>query len=197
MLRNTLRPDIVNTSVGRSKFLGTCRKVFFMNQKIKGLVHIALYGALFVVLDFIANTFNLFVMPQGGRLSLGTIALLLASYHLGWKKGVVVCIVAVILMLVTGSVNYYGMFSFLFDYLLAYGAYGLSSLFPNYKKLYCGIIITSLIRLAFSTLSGMVVWQTPFWGSISYNASYILPTMLMDLIIVPLIYEKLTPLFKK
>lgn len=172
-------------------------RCFFMNQNIKGLVHIALYGALFVVLDFIANTFNLFVMPQGGRLSLGTIALLLASYHLGWKKGVVVCVVAVILMLVTGSVNYYGMFSFLFDYLLAYGAYGLSSLVPNYKKLYCGIIITSLIRLAFSTISGIVVWQTPFWGSLTYNGSYIIPTMLMDLIIVPLLYEKLAPLFKK
>ena len=86
MLRNTLRPDLVNTSVGRSKFLGTCRKVFFMNQKIKSLVYIALYGVLFVVLDFLANTFNLFVMPQGGRLSLGTIALILSSYHLGWKK---------------------------------------------------------------------------------------------------------------
>jgi len=100
-------------------------------------------------------------------------------------------------MLVTGSVNYYGMFSFLFDYLLAYGAYGLSSLVPNYKKLYCGIIITSLIRLAFSTISGIVVWQTPFWGSLTYNGSYIIPTMLMDLIIVPLLYEKLAPLFKK
>lgn len=167
-----------------------------MNQKIKGLVYIALYGALFVVLDFIANTFNLFVMPQGGRLALGTIALILSSYHLGWKKGVVVCVVAVILMLVTGSVNYYGMFSFLFDYLLAYAVYGLSSLFPNYKKLYCGIIVTSLIRLAFSTISGIVVWETPFWGSLSYNASYIIPTMIMDLIIVPLLHEKITPLLK-
>ncbi|HPW54041.1 MAG TPA: energy-coupled thiamine transporter ThiT [Erysipelotrichaceae bacterium] len=157
----------------------------------------ALYGALFVVLDFIANTFNLFVMPQGGRLSLGTIALILASYHLGWKEGVVVSVVSVFLMLVTGSVNYYGMFSFLFDYLLAYAVYGLSSVFPNYKKLYCGIIVTSLIRLAFSTLSGIVVWEVPFWGSLSYNASYIIPTMIMDLIIVPLLYEKLVPLFKK
>ncbi len=167
-----------------------------MNQKMKNLVYIALYGALFVVLDFIANTFNLFVMPQGGRLALGTIALLLASYHLGWKNGVVVCVVAVFLMLVTGSVNYYGMFSFLFDYLFAYAAYGLSSMFPNYKKLYSGIIITSLIRLAFSTVSGIVVWETPFWGSLTYNASYIIPTMIMDLIFVPLLHEKITPLLK-
>ncbi|MGI6607463.1 MAG: energy-coupled thiamine transporter ThiT [Erysipelotrichaceae bacterium] len=167
-----------------------------MNQKIKGLVYVALYGALFVVLDFIANTFNLFVMPQGGRLSLGTIALLLASYHLGWKKGVLVCLVAVFLMFVTGSINYYGMFSFLFDYLFAYTAYGFSSLFKNYKRLYCGIIITSLIRLMFSTIAGIVVWETPLWGSLTYNASYIIPTMIVDLIIVPLLYEKITPLLK-
>ena len=58
-----------------------------MNQKIKSLVYIALYGALFVVLDFIANTFNLFVMPQVEDYRWEQLPLLLSSYHLGWKKG--------------------------------------------------------------------------------------------------------------
>ena len=93
MLRNTLRPDLVNTSVGRSKL--RLERCFFMKLKTRDLVYMALYAALFVVLDYLTNALNLFRMPQGGSLSFATVALLIASYHLGWKKGLVVSLVAI------------------------------------------------------------------------------------------------------
>ena len=164
------------------------------NSKTRDLVYMALYAALFVVLDQI----TLFRMPQGGSINLSTIALLLASYHFGWKKGVIVGLVANGLLYVTGSMNFYGsVISLFFDYLFAYTAYGLASLFPNVSYLYTGIIITSLIRLACSTFSGCVAWETPFWASLAYNAEYILPVMAIDAIAVPIIYEKLKPIIKK
>ncbi|MBQ1342085.1 MAG: energy-coupled thiamine transporter ThiT [Erysipelotrichaceae bacterium] len=168
------------------------------NNSTRDIVYMALYAALFVALDFVTNTFNLLPMPQGGHLGLGTIALILASYHLGWKKGAVVCLASNLLMYITGSMNFYGsVISLFFDYIIAYTAYGFSSCFPNIKYFYSGIIITSLIRLACSTYSGIAAFGSPFMASLSYNAGYIIPTMIVDAIIVPLLYERLKPIVKK
>lgn len=195
MLRNTLRPDLVNTSVGRSKL--RLERCFFMKLKTRDLVYMALYAALFVVLDYLTNALNLFRMPQGGSLSFATVALLIASYHLGWKKGLVVSLVAIGLMWAIGSITYYGVISLLFDYVIGYLAYGLASLFPNFKFFYSGIVVSNLIRLAASTYAGCAVWESPFAGSLSYNASYIIPTMIADLILVPIIYSAIKPAIKK
>ena len=151
----------------------------------------AMYCALFVLLDRVSDVLNLFQMQSGGKLNFGPIALLICSYHLGYKKGLFVGIVSVLLQAVIGSVKFYGIASFLLDYLIAYSAYGLASLFPNYKYLYSGIIITSLIRLLSSTLAGSLVWGTELWPSLTYNLSYMIPTTLCAIIIVPLICERL------
>lgn len=55
-------------------------------MSVQELVMMAFYLALFTVLDYLANSLPFFRMPQGGTLGLGTVALLLASYQLGWKK---------------------------------------------------------------------------------------------------------------
>lgn len=157
----------------------------------KTLTIMAIYCAVFVILDRVSDTLNLFKMASGGKLNFGPIALLMCSYHLGWKNGFFVGIVSVFLQLVIGSVSFYGIYSFLLDYLIAYACYGLASLFPNYKYFYSGIIITSLIRLLSSTLSGTLLWETPFWASLSYNASYMIPTTICVIVVVPLLCERL------
>lgn len=157
----------------------------------KTIAIMALYCALFVVLDRLSDALNLFAMASGGKLNFGPIALLMCSYHLGYKNGLFVGIVSVFLQLVIGSVKFYGIYSFLLDYLIAYAVYGIASLFPNYKYLYTGIIITSLIRLLFSTLSGVLLWETPVWPSLTYNASYMVPTTVCAIILVPILCERL------
>ncbi len=168
-----------------------------MKLSTRDLVYMALYAALFVVLDYLTNLFNLFRMPQGGSLSFATVALLVASYHLGWKKGLMVCVVSIILMWAIGSITYYGIVSLLFDYVIGYLAYGLASLVPSYKFVYFGVIVSNLIRLAASTYAGCAVWKTPLAGSLSYNASYIIPTMIADLVLVPLIMAAISPVVNR
>lgn len=157
----------------------------------KTLALMAMYCALFVVLDRVSDVLNLFKMANGGKLNFGPIALLICSYHLGWKKGTMVAATSVFLQLVIGSVSWYGIASFLLDYLIAYAAYGLASLFPNRSYFYSGILITSAIRLLSSTLAGTFLWETPFWASLAYNASYMIPTTLCAIILVPLLCERL------
>ncbi|MBQ1307378.1 MAG: energy-coupled thiamine transporter ThiT [Erysipelotrichaceae bacterium] len=157
----------------------------------KTLTIMAIYCAVFVILDRISDALNLFQMANGGKLNLGPIALLMCSYHLGWKNGLLVGITSVFLQLAVGSVKFYGIWSFLLDYLIAYAVYGLASLFPDYKYFYSGVLITSVLRLLSSTLSGTLLWETPLWASLTYNASYMIPTTLCVIVVVPLLCERL------
>lgn len=160
-------------------------------SEVKTLALMAMYCAIFVVLDRVSDLVHLFELPNGGKLNLGPIALLMCSYHLGYKKGSLVAFVSVFLQLAIGSVKWYGPTSFILDYLVSYTVYGLAELFPNFGFFYSGIVFTSILRLLSSTVSGMLNWQTPFFASLVYNASYIVPTTICALIVVPLLAKRL------
>ena len=171
------------------------------NNQIRDIAYMGMYLALFMVFDWLSNTLNLFRMPNGGSLGLGVIPLLVCSYHLGWKKGTAVCLLSVLLMFMTGKVYFiqnsdgFSQFEiflqFMLEYPIAFGIYGLASLFPNFGKFYSGVAISNLIRLAIHTVAGVVYWFTPWWGSFTYNAWYMIPTMIMCLILVPIIMDRL------
>ena len=165
-------------------------------MKIKDLVLIGLYVSLFIVLDVFFNYFELLQMPQGGSLRVSIIPLIISSYHLGYKKSLFVCILSVLLMIVTGPIYTVDIFSFLLDYVVSFGVFGFCCLFKNYKNFYIGILITCLISLLSLTLSGYLYWNYPFLASLSYNASYMIPTTILNLIVVPIIYNIIKPILK-
>jgi len=157
----------------------------------------AFYIALFMVLDVLTNAIPFFQMPNGGSWGLSTIPLLLASYQFGWKKGTFLCLIAVLLMFVTGPMYTPDFAGFLLDYLIAFGVYGLASLFPNIGWFYSGVLITNALRFVSSTISGVWVWGVDWWGSIVYQASYMIPTTVLGLVFVPLLFRALKPMMKK
>ncbi|EOS61884.1 hypothetical protein C815_00364 [Firmicutes bacterium M10-2] len=167
------------------------------NLSVRDLVLMAFYVALFMVLDTFVNTLPLFQMPNGGSLGVSTIPLLMASYQLGWQKGLVVSIVSVFAQFVTGPMYTPDLVGFLLDYFIAFSVYGLACLFPNFGYFYSGIFITNTIRFISSVLSGCLVWSTPLWASITYNATYMLPTLILGLILIPLLMKSLAPVMKK
>lgn len=158
---------------------------------VRDLCFMALYAAIFVVLDYVTQFIPFLQMPQGGSIGLGTIALLLASYHLGWQKGVLVGIISVPLQYLTGMMYVNGIFGLLFDYVVPFGIYGIACLLPNYKYFYSGILVTNVIRFACHVMTGIVIWETPFWGSVAYNGPYMLATCIVDLIVVPVLWNRL------
>lgn len=164
---------------------------------VKEVVLMAFYVALFTVLDFLANSLPLFRMPQGGTLGLGTVSLLMASYHLGWKKGTVVALLSVLMQFVTGTMYILGLVQFCLDYLIAFGIYGIACIFPNWKWFYSGVLITNAIRFLSSTISGVVFYETTWWGSVLYQSSYMIPTTVLGLVLVPLLMKALAPRMKK
>ena len=168
-----------------------------MKWTTKDLVYMALYAALFIVLDVAVNTLGILQMPNGGSLGVSVIPLLMASYHLGWQKGTVVAVLSILLQYVTGPMYTPDLIGFLLDYFFAFSVYGLASLFPNYKWFYSGVLITNLVRLIFSTLSGILVWETAPWASLVYNATYMIPTTILCLVLLPLVMPRIKPLMNK
>ena len=161
------------------------------NKEVREMVLMAFYLALFVVLDFLANSLPFFRMPQGGTLGLGTIALLMASYQLGWKKGTVVAVLSVLMQFVTGMMYILGPVQFILDYLIAFSVYGLAVLFPNWGLFYSGILVTNLVRFVSSWLSGILFYGVTWEASAVYQAWYIVPTLILDLILIPLLVKAL------
>lgn len=168
-----------------------------MKWTTKDLVYMALYAALFIVLDVAVNTLGILQMPNGGSLGVSVIPLLMASYHLGWQKGTVVAVLSILLQYVTGPMYTPDLIGFLLDYFFAFSVYGLASLFPNYKWFYSGVLVTNLVRLISSTLSGILVWETAPWASLVYNATYMIPTTILCLVLLPLVMPRIKPLINK
>ena len=168
-----------------------------MKWTTKDLVYMAPYAALFIVLDVAVNTLGILQMPNGGSLGVSVIPLLMASYHLGWQKGTVVAVLSILLQYVTGPMYTPDLVGFLLDYFFAFSVYGLASLFPNYKWFYSGVLVTNLVRLISSTLSGILVWETAPWASLVYNATYMIPTAILCLVLLPLVMPRIKPLMNK
>ena len=168
-----------------------------MKWTTKDLVYMALYAALFIVIDVAVNALGILQMPNGGSLGVSVIPLLMASYHLGWQKGTVVAVLSILLQYVTGPMYTPDLVGFLLDYFFAFSVYGLASLFPNYKWFYSGVLITNLVRLISSTLSGILVWETAPWASLVYNATYMIPTTILCLVLLPLVMPRIKPLMNK
>lgn len=163
----------------------------------RDVAYIGMYLALFIVLDYISNIVPLFKMPNGGTLGLGTIALLLASYQLGWQKGLLTAMLSVLLQFVTGQMYILGFVQFSLDYFIAFSIYGIACLFPNWKWFYSGVLFTNLVRFISSTISGVVFYGVTWWGSVVYQASYMIPTTILGLVLVPLIVKGMGPRFFK
>jgi len=167
-----------------------------MKMTAKEIAYLAFYLALFVVLDYLANTLPLFKMPYGGTLGLGVIALLLASYHLGYKKGLLVGSACVLLQFITGEMYIISFIQFLLDYFLAFTIYGFAVLLGRYQ----GIIVTNTLRYLFHVISGVLFFgmyageQNVVVYSLVYNRWYMIPTTVLCLMVVPLISDRIKEL---
>lgn len=166
-------------------------------NKTRKIVLMAFYIALFMVLDYLTTALPLLKMPQGGSIGLGTVALLMASYHLGWKDGLVVAILSVFMQFITGPMYTPDLVGFTMDYLLAFGIYGIASIFPNISYFYSGIVVTNVIRYLLHVVSGVIVWGVDWWGSFVYNFYYMLATMILGIVLVPILMKALKPMMKE
>ena len=169
-----------------------------MNKKVVTMVESAIMVALAVVLSFV----RVWSMPQGGTVSLTMLPLFLLAFRRGPVAGIISGIIYGGISIIFDGVIYHPM-SILLDYTLAYGVLGVAGFF---RKTYSGIILgTTLgtaLRYLCSLLSGAILFaeyapsgQNPWVYSLGYNATYMLPELVICVVALVAFYGSANKLF--
>ncbi len=160
-----------------------------MNQNLVALIE----TAILVALAFVLGRIKLFTMPNGGSVTpAAMLPLVLIGLRRGPKWGFLGCFAYGILDFMLDGGFALNIWSILLDYLLAYGAMGVAGFFKGKKNaIWVGIPVAVLARFVFVFLSGVTVWADytsssfgeVWWYSLTYQASYLLPELVLMIII--------------
>ncbi len=139
------------------------------------------FCAMSVALGTVLSNIKLFHFPTGGSITLlSMLVACLPGYFFGLGAGLMTGLAHGVLQLVIDPYVLYPM-QLVMDYLLAFGALGLSGLFSNAKNgLIKGYIVGVLGRYVFTVLSGCIFFASYAWDgwgvlpySMVYNGIYI------------------------
>jgi len=151
--------------------------------------------ALAQVLSYI----KIFTAPQGGSVTAGSmIPIIFFAIRWGLKPGILVGVVYGILQFILGGAIYsFNILSVFLDYLLAYGALGFGGIFrKNLAGIFVGTSIAIMLRFLFHFLSGLIVFASyapkgtdPVIYSLLYNATYLIPELVITIVIIGFLYN--------
>lgn len=150
--------------------------------------------AIAQVLSFI----TLFHMPQGGSIKAASLVpLMIFAYRWGGTRGIWAGVVYGVLHFLLGFKSSIHYLSIILDYLLAYGAIGVCGYFKdNMTGLVSGSIVAIALCWFASVTSGAVVFasyapqgQNPWIYSMIYNASYMVPDGILNIIVLLFVYQ--------
>ena len=150
--------------------------------------------AIAQVLSFI----TLFHMPQGGSIQAASmVPLMIFAYRWGGTRGILAGVVYGVLHFLLGFKSSIHYLSIILDYLVAYGVIGVCGYFKdNIAGLVSGSIIAIALRWLASVTSGAVVFasyapqgQNPWIYSMIYNASYMIPDGIINIIVLLFVYQ--------
>lgn len=167
-------------------------------KKTRQLTEIAMAVALAVVCSFI----KVWEMPQGGSIALTMIPILLISFRNGPLAGIITGAIYGALSVLLAGVLYHPL-SLLLDYLLAFGLLGIAGFFKKNAK---GIVLGSVVgvagRFLSSLTSGAVLFasyapegQNPWIYSTIYQATYMVPELIISIAVLLLLYAKANSFF--
>lgn len=131
-------------------------------------------------------------LPMGGSITyFSMLFIVLIGYWFGLPSGLM-CSFAYGLLQFVIDPKFYSVPQLLVDYLLAFGALGLSGFFSKKKYgLPIGYVVGVLGRYCFAVLSGVIFFgyyapegTAPIVYSLGYNATYILPEAVITLVIL-------------
>ena len=166
--------------------------------KVRKITECGVAIALAVVLSFVV----LWRMPQGGSVSLVMVPLFVVSFRHGSAWGMLSGMVySLVALMIDGAI--YHPLSVLLDYVLAFGAVGIAGVFrSDMKGLVCGTALGVLGRFISSFLSGWLLFasyapegQSPFVYSLVYQASYLIPELIISIAVLILLFKKAGKLF--
>ncbi|MCI6272140.1 MAG: energy-coupled thiamine transporter ThiT [Erysipelotrichaceae bacterium] len=173
-------------------------------NRVLDLSFMAIYVALANVLEYFGEFIPFLKMPQGGSISLAVIPVFIASYHLGYKKGMAVGFYWWLVGFMFGKYQWYiNQIQYILDYIIPMTMVGFASFLPKVKKVnnvYVGVFFMGVIRFLCTLLSGVYFWfpegsvagSSAAWiNSFGYNFYYNFATLVVAIIVVPLLINSL------
>ncbi len=164
-------------------------------------------ASLMIALSTVLSQVKIFRMPQGGSVTAGAmVPIILFAIIYGLKDGFfAACLYGVIQFLLGGIVIHPA--SMILDYILGYGMMGLAGIFHTPTKdvvrAIAGGFVGALMRYIMLVLSGVFVWGSyapegmSVWRySLGYNATYMIPEIIVTVVLVGLIYGRVFDLMK-
>lgn len=171
------------------------------SKKIQAIVETGVLIALAVVLELIATGLPLLKMPQGGHFTLALLPLAIIGFRRGWKYGFPAAVIyALINMLMDG---FWGLGSLLFDYLFAFGVFGICGFFSKKARTSLAvfllvILVAFFFRYLFASLSGMLFFgnyatdygmSAFYYSFIFYNLPYCAASCFGTLVMGTILYR--------
>lgn len=153
---------------------------------------VLIFSALLMAMAFVLSQIKIYEMPYGGSISiLRMFMVALIGYFFGLRAGFAGAIAYGLLELVAKPYVVHPV-QLLLDYPLAFGALGLSGLFKEGEHaLEKGFIVACFARMVFHFIAGLVFFAeytpegwNPVVYSLWYNASYIIPELIITLILL-------------
>ncbi len=162
-----------------------------MNTRVREIAEVGILVSMAVVLELIFSVFP--AMPQGGRVSISMLPLIVIAWRRGFTWGIIGGVVyGTINQFVIDGIMYHWA-SYLLDYLVAFGGVGVVVIM---KKLWkdnviafeIGIFLAYLVRFISSSTSGVLIFGEYADGnvylySMTYNATYLLPALILTLFV--------------
>lgn len=152
------------------------------------------FSATAIALALVCSMLKFVNLPMGGSVTLFSMLFVtLIGYWYGVCTGLVTAVAYGILQFIINP-YFYTPVQVILDYVLAFGALGLSGIFANKKwGLTIGYVVGVFARYIFSVISGFVFFGayapegTPaIIYAITYNATYIVPEAVITIILINL-----------
>jgi len=179
---------------------------FFMGWSSRKIAFIAISVCLSLVIEVISSMF--FRMPQGGSFSLVAVPLIILGYRYGVKYGIIGGTIVGVLQGIFVPPYFVNFFQYFLEYILAFAFMGMGSFLINLTKkesvinLEIGVIVSLILRYLCHVIAGVLFFaeyagdQKVIIYSLSYNAVYMAPTIIITLLVAPLVFKAVSTYLK-
>jgi len=149
-------------------------------QYVKMIAVVAVFTALGLALDWVAGLYSSPFWSKGGSISIAMVPIFIMGYQYGVKGGLLTGFLIGTIQILWGYVLGFG--QVILDYIFPYTVLGLVGIFSKVvlnskgikQVLYVSIpiVVVCVIRTLSHVLSGVIYFETPFWGSLLYNGPF-------------------------
>ena len=163
-------------------------------------------GAILIALAEILSFLPLYKMPWGGSVDLAMLPIIVFCVRWGFGPGMIVAFAHSLLQTMFEGGIAIGWQSILGDFVIAYSVLGLAGLFKG--KFYLATIVACVARFLVHYVVGATIWAeympetffnmtmtSPWFYSLLYNGSYMLPSIILCVVVFALLYKPLRKYF--